>query len=59
MFSYGNQYICCLQLVIEAAAGAAMAAVVSQKMKQLDPAIARVGVILCGGNVDICNLPWK
>ncbi|XP_064602726.1 serine racemase-like [Liolophura sinensis] len=48
-----------LKLVIEAAAGAAMAAVISQKMKQLDPAIAKVGVILCGGNVDICNLPWK
>ena len=46
------------QTVIEAASGAGVAAAMSEKMTGLDPAIQNVGVILCGGNVDINNLPW-
>ena len=44
--------------MIEAASGAGVAAAMSEKMTGLDPAIQNVGVILCGGNVDINNLPW-
>lgn len=47
-----------LQLVIEASSGAGIAAVMSEKMKQMDPGLKRIGVILCGGNVDIEHLPW-
>ena len=47
-----------LQVVIEAASGAAVAAAMSDKMRTLDSAIQHVGVILCGGNVDIDHLPW-
>ena len=46
------------QTVIEAASGAGVAAAMSEKMTGLDPAVQNVGVILCGGNVDINNLPW-
>ena len=44
--------------MIEAASGAGVAAAMSEKMKQLDPAVQNIGIILCGGNVDIDNLPW-
>ncbi|KAK0068917.1 amino acid racemase [Biomphalaria pfeifferi] len=47
-----------MKLVIEAASGAAVAAAFSQKMKNMDASIQNVGVILCGGNVDIDDLPW-
>ncbi|KAK3084682.1 hypothetical protein FSP39_017330 [Pinctada imbricata] len=47
-----------LKLVIEPAAGAAVAAVLSDKMSSLDPHIKNIGVVICGGNVDIENLPW-
>ena len=46
------------QVVIEAASGAAVAAAMSDKMRSLDSTIQSVGVILCGGNVDIDHLPW-
>ena len=39
--------------MIEASSGAGVAAVMSEQMKKLDPSIKKVGVILCGGNVDI------
>ena len=54
------QFTVCVffQTVIEAASGAGVAAAMSEKMTGLDPAIQNVGVILCGGNVDINNLPW-
>lgn len=44
--------------MIEAASGAAVAAAMSEKMRNLHPSIEHVGVILCGGNVDIDHLPW-
>ncbi|KAK7087403.1 serine racemase-like [Littorina saxatilis] len=47
-----------MKLVVEMAAGASVAAVLSDRMKSLDPAIKKVGVILCGGNIDLDNLPW-
>ena len=46
------------QLVIEEAAAAGVAAVLSDRMKAMDPDIKRVAVILCGGNVDLDKLPW-
>ena len=47
-----------LKLVIELSAGAAVAAVMSEKMKQNYPDLKNVAVILCGGNIDIDNLPF-
>ncbi|CAL1544584.1 unnamed protein product [Lymnaea stagnalis] len=47
-----------MKLVIEAASGAAVAAAFSQKFRDMDNSIKNVGVILCGGNVDIDALPW-
>jgi serine racemase len=44
--------------VIEAAAGATIAAAMSEKMKQMDPKMKNIGIIVCGGNVDIDSLPW-
>ena len=46
------------QLVIEAAAGATIAAAMSEKMKQMDPKMKNIGIIVCGGNIDIDSLPW-
>jgi serine racemase len=46
------------QLVVEAAAGATVAAAMSDKLKQMDPNMKNIGIILCGGNVDINSLPW-
>ncbi len=46
------------QLVIEVSSAAGVAAVMSDQMKAMDPSIQKVGVILCGGNVDMDNLPW-
>lgn len=59
--SYHSSHDCwyfCFQLVIEAASGAGVAAAMSEKMRNLDPSIQHVGVILCGGNTDINHLPW-
>jgi len=49
-----------MKLMIESSAAVGVAAVLSEKFKAL-PAheIKNVGVILCGGNVDLDNLPWK
>ncbi|KAK7474457.1 hypothetical protein BaRGS_00034279 [Batillaria attramentaria] len=47
-----------MKLVVEAASGASVAAAMSEKMKAMDPAMKNIGVILCGGNVDIDHLPW-
>ena len=58
--------MCCLlniivlffQLVVEAAAVATLAAAMSDKSKQMDPNMKNIGIILCGGNVDIDSLLW-
>jgi len=48
----------CLQQVIEASAGAALAALFTPTLASLPAHVCKVGVILCGGNVDVDNLPW-
>lgn len=45
-------------MVIEAASGATVAAAMSEKLMQMDPSIKKIGIIICGGNVDIDKLPW-
>ncbi|XP_078338621.1 serine racemase-like isoform X2 [Crassostrea virginica] len=47
-----------MKLVIEPTSAAGVAAVMSQRMASMDPGLKNVGVILCGGNVDINHLPW-
>ncbi|KAL8562540.1 hypothetical protein ACOMHN_045805 [Nucella lapillus] len=47
-----------MKLVVELAAGASVAAALSDKMKNMDPGLKKVGVILCGGNIDLDHLPW-
>lgn len=47
-----------MKIVVELAAGAACAAVLSDKMKLNYPELKHIGVILCGGNIDVDNLPW-
>lgn len=47
-----------MKLVIEPASGAGVAAVMSERLAAMDPTLRNVGVILCGGNVDINHLPW-
>ena len=48
-----------MKLMIESSAAVGVAAVLSEKFKAL-PAqdLKNVGVIFCGGNVDLDNLPW-
>ncbi len=49
-----------MKLVLEAAAGAALAAAIKlgkQEGMQAE-ALKRVGVVLCGGNVNVGKLPW-
>ncbi|NNL67090.1 MAG: pyridoxal-phosphate dependent enzyme [Myxococcales bacterium] len=45
------------KLLIEPSAAVAVAAVLSERFRALD-GIARVGVILSGGNLDLDRLPW-
>jgi threonine dehydratase len=47
-----------MKLVNELSAGAAVAAAMSSKMSQAYPELKSIGVILCGGNIDINKLPW-
>lgn len=47
-----------MKVVIEGASGAAVASAMSDRLRKMDASIKHVGVILCGGNVDINNLPW-
>ena len=46
-----------LKLVIEASAGAVVAAALfhADKIKKMCPEIKKVGLVICGGNVDIDN----
>ena len=48
-----------LQLVVEASSAAGVAAVMSERMREMDPRLRKIGVILCGGNVDLNKLPWS
>ena len=48
-----------MKLLIEPGAACAVAAALSPKFKRMaGPEVKRVGVILCGGNVDLNCLPW-
>ena len=48
-----------MNITVEPSAACAVAAVLSPKFKELaGPDVKRVGVVLCGGNVDLDNLPW-
>ncbi len=45
-----------LKVVIEPSAG--VSAAVAQRAAELAPRGAQIGVVLCGGNVDLDHLPW-
>ncbi len=48
-----------MKVVIEPAAACAVAAVLSHKFREkAGPDVKRVGVVLCGGNLDLDNIPW-
>ena len=47
-----------MKLLIEPSAAVGVAVVLSERFKGL-PGLHNVGVVLCGGNVDLDNLPWK
>ena len=46
-----------MKIVVEASSGAAIAAALSDAVKEME-GVEKVGVILCGGNVDMDKLPW-
>ena len=58
MYCLFNIIVLHFQLVVEAAAGATVAAAMSDQPKQMDPNMKNIGIIKCGGNVDIDSLPW-
>lgn len=45
--------------MIEAGCGAAVAVALSDKFHQAHPELKNIGVIMCGGNVDLADLPWN
>ena len=48
-----------MKLVVEPAAACAVAAVLNEQFREMaGTGVRRVGVILCGGNVDLDRLPW-
>ncbi len=48
-----------MKVVIEPSAACTVAAVLSDKFKaKAGPDVKRVGVVLCGGNLDLDNIPW-
>jgi threonine dehydratase len=48
-----------LKLVVELAAGLSLGAILYQ-FDRLDPNIRNIGIILCGGNIDLSvRLPWQ
>jgi len=49
-----------MKLLIEPSAAVGVAAVLTERFQEI-PAqdLKNVAVILCGGNVDLDNLPWK
>ena len=42
-----------MKVVVEMSAGAALMAAL--KVRETHPGLKRVGVVLCGGNIDICD----
>ena len=47
-----------LKIVVELASGASIGAALSEKMKTNYPNLKHIGVVVCGGNIDINHLPW-
>lgn len=48
-----------MKLVVEPSAAVAVAAVLNPQFQKLvGPSSMQVGVVLCGGNVDLNHLPW-
>jgi threonine dehydratase len=47
-----------MKQVIEPSAAVGVAVILSEQFRQL-PGLRRVGVVLCGGNVDLDRLPWR
>lgn len=48
-----------LKVVVELAAGLSLGAMLTQ-FERLDSSIRNIGVILCGGNIDLAgHLPWQ
>ena len=47
-----------MKLLIEPSAAVGVAAVLSERFKALAD-VKNVAIVLCGGNVDLDNLPWK
>ena len=49
-----------MKVVVESSAACTVAAVMKEEFRQLaGPGVEKVGVVLCGGNVDLSNLPWS
>jgi len=46
-----------MKLVIEPSAAVGVAALLSDEFRGIE-GVGRVGVVLCGGNVDVDRLPW-
>eukprot|EP00050_Salpingoeca_kvevrii_P017486 m.65636 g.65636 ORF g.65636 m.65636 type:complete len:51 (-) comp7580_c0_seq3:132-284(-) len=48
-----------MKLVIEPSAGVPTAVAIGESFKAVcPPEVKRVGVVLCGGNIDLDRLPW-
>jgi threonine dehydratase len=47
-----------MKLVIEPSAGVGVAAALGRGRSRLGPSLRKVGVVLCGGNIDLDALPW-
>ena len=47
-----------MKLVIEPSAGVSVAVATGRGQTELAPSLKRIGVILCGGNVNLDALPW-
>lgn len=48
-----------LKVVVELAAGLSLGAILTQH-DRLDTNIRNIGIIMCGGNIDLSNpLPWQ
>jgi len=45
--------------VVEPGCGVAVAVATSKALYEKYPDLVNVGVVLCGGNIDMSNLPWK
>nr|BED43047.1 aspartate racemase like protein [Todarodes pacificus] len=47
-----------LKIVVEAASATGLTALLTKKLQTINPSLQKVGVIVCGGNVDLDHLPW-